>query len=171
MSIPVTFEEYAAARGPSLLRFAYLTCRDRQLAEDLVQEALTKAYPHWGRVQRADNPEAYLRRIVLNQLLSWRRRRWWTQESSTAEPPESPGPQRDVGDDHGDRDAVWRMLGTLPPRQRAALVLRYYEDLDDATIASVLGCSPATVRAHVSKASARLRETYDAATLTPGGQS
>ena len=150
------FEEYARARAAPLLRFAYLIARDRHLAEDLVQEALSKAHRSWHRIERIDNPDLYVRRIVVNQLLSWRRRRSWFAELTVAELPEG-WTNSDVATEVVQRDAVWSMLAGLPPRQRAVIVLRFYEQLPDWDIAQVLGCSEATVRSHASKALARLR--------------
>jgi RNA polymerase sigma-70 factor (sigma-E family) len=154
--VTVSFDEFAAARTQGLLRFAYLVSRDRHLAEDLVQEALASAHLRWSRIQRADDPDAYVRRIVLNQLHSWRRRHRWTREVSVADTTSSASPG-DLAVSHAERDAVWRMLGELSPRQRAVLALRFYEDLDDDAISRVLGCAPATVRVHASKAFAHLR--------------
>lgn len=157
-----SFEQYAIARTPALLRFAYLLSRDQGMAEDLVQEALSRAHQHWHRIQRRDDPDVYVRKIVLNQLLSWRRRSSWSREISVDLPPEAID-ARDTPREQADRDAAWRMLATLPPRQRAVLVLRYYEDLDDRRIALILECTPATVRSHAAQALARLR-LVDAAT-------
>lgn len=149
-----SFDAFVVARGPALLRFAYLLSRDRHQAQDLVQEALGKAHRRWARV---DQPEAYVRRAILNDFLSWRRRRA-SSELITDEPPEPTG--RGVAGHasaHADRDAMWRLLAQLPKQQRAVLVLRYYEDLDDESIGHYLSCAPGTVRAHASKALARLR--------------
>jgi RNA polymerase sigma-70 factor (sigma-E family) len=153
--MPPSFETYVATRSDALVRLAYLMVRDRHLAEDLAQEALARLHRNYARVRDADNPDAYVRKIMLNQLLSWRRRRSWT-ERSVADP-EPPGRADDHATAAADRDAMWTLLGTLPPKQRAVVVLRFYEDLDDDTIAALLDCSPATVRAHASKAMARLR--------------
>jgi RNA polymerase sigma-70 factor (sigma-E family) len=147
------FEEYAAVRGPALVRFAFLLLHDQHLAQDLAQEGLARAHRNWSRVQSADNPDAFVRRIMLNQLLSWRRRRSWT-ERPTDRPPDAPA---EPTYESGDRDEMWVLLGQLPPRQRAVLVLRFYEDLTDDEIANILNCAPATVRSHASKALARLR--------------
>ncbi|UMG91007.1 SigE family RNA polymerase sigma factor [Nocardioides sp. TF02-7] len=150
------FVAYVEARTPALLRLAYLLTGDGHLAEDLVQEALTKAYQRWDRVQAADNPHAYVRRIVVTQHIGWRRRR------AAGELPLAPGsvPETSTGDASGgvvERDAAWRALAGLPARQRAVLVLRYYEDLPDAEIAVVLGVAVGTVRSLASRAFAQLR--------------
>jgi RNA polymerase sigma-70 factor (sigma-E family) len=151
----VTFEEYIAARGPSLLRFARVLTGDQHRAEDLVQEALAKAYPRWGRILRTDRPDVYVRRVIANAAHSWWRRR------SNREPPVGEVLDAPAAGDHGtdtvERDAMWRQIRRLPDRQRAVLVLRYYEDLDDATIADILRCSQTTVRTHAARALQALR--------------
>jgi RNA polymerase sigma-70 factor (sigma-E family) len=148
------FDEFVVARGTALLGFAFVLCGNRELAEDLVQSVLVRVHGRWQRVTAADRPDAYVRRMLVHEYLGWRRRR------SSSELPSAHTP--DVGQaDHAvglaDRDAVWRLLATLPRQQRAVLVLRYYEDLSDAQISEVLGCSTATVRTHASKAHAALR--------------
>ncbi|GAA0909391.1 SigE family RNA polymerase sigma factor [Virgisporangium aurantiacum] len=155
-----SFDVFMTGRGPALLRFAYLLTGDRHLAEDLVQEALAHAHRRWSRIQRTDSPDAYVRRIVLNQFLSWRRRRSWRERVMAAPPDPTTAPSADPAEHHAARDEIWALLGTLPPQQRAVLVLRYYEDLDDAAIAAVIGCAPATVRAHASRGLSRLRELH-----------
>ena len=129
------FEAYVATRGPALLTFAYVLTGDAQLAEDLTQTALGQAYRHWRRVERADHPDAYVRKVLVNAHLSWRRRR-----SSTERPTEDvdPGVVADPANAAADRDETRRLLDQLPPRARAILVLRYYADLDDASIADLL---------------------------------
>lgn len=164
-----SFDEYVVGRGPGLLRFGYLLTGDRHLAEDLVQEVLAKAHRRWAKIERLDQPDAYCRKAVLNQYLSWRRRRS-SGETTIAHFPDGPG-----AGDHAtrlaDRDAMWTMLAGLPRQQRAVLVLRFYEDLADAQIAELIGCSVATVRAHASRALTRLRAGFPAATSLIGGQS
>ena len=161
-----SFDEYVSGRAPALLRTAYLLTGDRYLAEDLVQEVLVKAHRHWARIIRLDHPDSYLRKAVLRQYLSWRRLR------RSAETAVSEVPDRPAGDDHpdrlADRDALWVLLTALPRQQRAVLVLRYYEDLPDAEIATLIGCAPVTVRAHAARGLARLRETT-IQSQTPGG--
>jgi len=151
-----TFEEYVAARGHALLRFGHVLTGNRQLAEDLVQEALSRAHPRWRKIGRLEHPDAYVRRMVVNGFLSWRRLRS-SQVVLVATVPETVG--RDLGEAVADRDAMWRLLATLPRQQRAVLVLRFYEGLADEEIAQLVGCSTATVRVHASKALARLRTT------------
>jgi RNA polymerase sigma-70 factor (sigma-E family) len=161
----VEFSEYVAARGMSLERFAYVLTGDAHLAQDLVQTALLKAYRRWRWVARADHPDAYVRRIVTRSYLDWRRRR-----SNAEEPvdvvPDQPAP--DLADGVAERDRLHRALGTLSPKQRAVLVLRHYEGLDDAAIAVLLRCGEGSVRSHASRGLARLRASLDQ-TTSPGG--
>jgi RNA polymerase sigma-70 factor (sigma-E family) len=151
----VTFEEYVTARGDALVRFARLLTGDPHRAEDLVQEALAKAYLRWRRILATEQPDAYLRRMVVNGSRSWWRRRT-NRETPTDSPSDRAAPGR-METDTVERDEMWRRIVVLPQRQRAVLVLRYYEDLDDAAIAEVLGCSAATVRTHAMRALNTLR--------------
>jgi RNA polymerase sigma-70 factor (sigma-E family) len=145
----VTFEEYVAQRGQSLLRFAYVLTGDSHLAEDLTQTALADAYRHWRKVERAGNRDAYVRRILVNAHLSWRRRR-----SSTERPAEAIA-QTAIAVTA--RDQTRWLLNGLAPKARTVLVLRYYADLDDTAIAELMGIRPSTVRATASRALAALR--------------
>ncbi|MQY03179.1 SigE family RNA polymerase sigma factor [Actinomadura macrotermitis] len=145
------FGEYAAQRSSRLLRTAYLLCRDRATAEDLVQTALTKAWLTWHRI--GDDPDPYVYRILVNTHASWWRRRW-RREVPTERMPDAPAA---AGTGVEDRDALWQALAKLGRRERAAVVLRYYADLEHAAIADVLGCSPVTVRSQISRALAKLR--------------
>lgn len=151
------FEEYVRARGGALLRFAYLVCGDQHLAEDIVQEVLARVCRKWPRFVKVEQPDAYLRAAVARQFLSWRRRRS-TTEVTLADAAEPAGPGPDYADHQALRDQTWRLLATLPRRQRVVLVLRYYEDLPDDQIAAVLGCRATTVRVHARRAMAALRE-------------
>ncbi len=151
----MTFEEFAAARLPALLRFAGAVTGDRGTAEEAVQEALIRAQLKWGRIERLGNVEAYVRRMIVNEYVSGHRRRWrWVPVPEVIRPP-SDAP--DHASTHADRDALLTGLARLPRRQRAVLALRYYEGLSDAEIADVLNCRPATVRAYASRALAALR--------------
>ena len=150
-----SFEEYVVASSGRLLRFAYVLCGDRHLAEDLVQDVLARTHRHWRRVE-ADNPDAYLRTALVRAHLSWRRRRAST-ERVLADTPETGAPSTDFAQEMASRDEMWKMLATLPKAQRAVMVLRFYEDLDDRRIAEVLGCAPVTVRVHASRALGTLR--------------
>jgi RNA polymerase sigma-70 factor (sigma-E family) len=162
-----SFDDFALSRGPALVRLAYLMVRDHHLAQDLAQECLARLHRHWPRVSVLDNPDAYARKVMLNQLLSWRRKRWWS-ERPVAEFRDTADPSQ-LHNDGPDREGIWVLLGTLPPRQRAVLALRYYEDLNDTEIAALLGCAPATVRVHASKALARLRSVVPEPHLASGG--
>lgn len=154
----VTFEEFAAARLAVLLRYAVVLTGDRQLAQDVVQEVMARAQLKWATISRAEVPEAYVKRMVLNEYLSWRRT-WATRNVQAV------GEKlADLGSAHPDHahrvveaDDLWRRLAALPRKQRAVLVLRYYEQRDDAEIAELLGCAPATVRSNASKALKTLR--------------
>jgi RNA polymerase sigma-70 factor (sigma-E family) len=143
------FDEFARARMRALLRFAHVLTGDRERAADLVQDALERTLMAWPRVQQKGDPEGYVRRAIVNRQVSvWRRRR---RERLVAEPPES------AYDDTARDRQLWDALATLPPRQRAVLVLRYYEDLTEADAAAVLGCSVGTVKSQASRGLARLR--------------
>ncbi len=150
------FEEYVAARGRALERYAFVLSGDPQLAQDLVQTALVKAYRRWRQVARAEHPDAYVRRIVTTTYLDWRRRRAST-EQPVGELPEEPAVGGDPADRVVRRDEVTRALAGLTPQQRAVLVLRHYEGCDDAAIAALLGCGEGTVRTHASRGAQRLR--------------
>ncbi len=166
------FEEFVANRSGRLHATAYLLTRDRHLAEDLVQTSLTKAWFAWGRIH--GDPEAYVHEIVFHTYLSWWRRKW-RHEAPTDELPE-PGPSappRSTSDDVAGRFDLWRALGHLPPRQRAVVVLRYYEDLSEAETARVLGCTVGTVKSQASKALQKLRidPALSPAATVEGGRS
>jgi RNA polymerase sigma-70 factor (sigma-E family) len=158
----VSFDDFVSARSSALLRTAYLLVRDQAAAEDLVQTALTKAWFAWDRLE--GNPEPYVRRILVTTQASWWRRRWvW--ELPTADLPES-----GVGsaqDDAADGQDLWEALGHLPPRQRAVVVLRYFDDLTEVDTARTLNCSVGTVKSQCAKALAKLRVD---ATLQPVGE-
>lgn len=154
------FEDFARAQLPGLLRYAVMLTGEREQAADLVQDVLVKVYRLWPRVSRADRPERYVVRMVTNQFLSWRRSWAVRYLSSAAEVPERPHPS-DVGAEVALRDEMWSRLRGLPRRQRAVLVLRYYQQLTDAEIADVLGCAPATVRGYAHRALAALRADLD----------
>jgi len=150
------FAEFARARAGALHRAAYLMVGDAQLAQDLVQEALTKTYVAWPRLRDPRNAEAYCRRAITTTAISWFRRKGWNNERPSAQLPETPERAHDTA--VAERDALWRALQDLPPRQRAALVLRYYEDFTEAQTAEAMGCAVGTVKSQVSSALAKLRE-------------
>jgi RNA polymerase sigma-70 factor (sigma-E family) len=147
------FEDFVAGRGQALQRFGYALTGDWALAEDLLQTALARAYPRWSRVQRED-PEAYVRKIMVNTWSSWWRRRW-RGEVPTDRLPEAAGPDRFGEVDS--RDALRSALAALPPRQRAVVVLRYHQDLSEVQVAELLGVSVGTVKSQAAKALASLR--------------
>ena len=155
---PLTYEEFADVQLGSMLRYAVMLCGDPHLAQDLVQETMVRVQLNWRKVVRADVPERYVRRMITNQYLDWRRGSWLRRVLLRAEPDEA---ARAVPVDHAqatvDRDQIWSWLARLPKAQRAALVLRYYEDLPDAEIAEILGCAVGTVRSSISRALATLR--------------
>ncbi|GAB3151276.1 SigE family RNA polymerase sigma factor [Micromonospora sonneratiae] len=152
----MTYEEFADSRLAALLRYAVMLTGDPHLAQDLVQETMVRVQLNWRRVDRADSPERYVRRMLTNQFVDWRRGSWVRRVLLRAEPEELAVPT-DHAQTTADRDQLWSQLARLPRRQRAALVLRYYEDLPDAEIAEVLGCAVGTVRSAISRALATLR--------------
>ncbi|MFD2766573.1 SigE family RNA polymerase sigma factor [Micromonospora eburnea] len=158
----MTFEEYVGSRGPALLRLARLLTGDEHRAEDLTQDVLARAYVHWRKIAGADRPDVYVRRMLVNANHSWWRRR--SSRELALDTFADRADHDDLSGEAADRDEMWRLIRSLPDRQRAVLVLRYYEDLDDATIAQILDCSPVTVRTHAMRALAHLRERCGAPT-------
>ena len=150
------FAEFAAARAGSLHRAAYLMVGDPQLAQDLVQEALTKTYVAWPQLRDPHNAEAYCRKAITTTAITWFRRKGWNNERPTEVLPEGATGGHDIV--VADRDRVWRALLALPPRQRAALVLRFYEDLTEVQTASAMGCAVGTVKSQVAAGLTKLRE-------------
>jgi RNA polymerase sigma-70 factor (sigma-E family) len=149
------FGAFAESRWPGLVRLAFGLTGDRWAAEDIAQATLARAYIAWRRVSRADDPDAYLRRILVNTSNRRFRRHRVTEQSG--DPPETAvaGPANLVDE----RAALLAALRQLPAGQRAVVVLRYWEDLTDAQIGAALGCSPGTVRSQLSRALAKLRES------------
>jgi len=150
------FAEFVAARQRALQRTAWLLTGDWALAEDLVQTALARSWPRWERIRRRDDPEIYVRRVMVNTWTGWKRRRW------RAERPTGAIPDREAAGDLAAevtvRLAVRSALGSLTARQRAVLVLRVFDDLSEAQVAQVLDCAVGTVKSTMAKAMARLRE-------------
>lgn len=144
---------------PRLMGAALSLTGHRQDAEDLLQDTLAKVILKWSSVDQADSPDAYVRRVMVNTFISGKRRRSSTElvshEAVTDERRVSARGGHDS--DLAARDHMWRLLATLPPRQRAVLVLRYYDDLPDAQIAEVLGCSAVSVRVAAHRAMGTLR--------------
>lgn len=148
------FDEFAAARWPSLVRAGWLLTGDWQRAEDLAQSTLERVWRHWGRVTAADDADRYVRRMLVNE----HRRAWrsWRRLVPVADVPDRTVDAPDVAA----RDALARALATLTRGQRACVVLRHYLDLSEADTAAALGCSVGTVKSQTSRALARLRESY-----------
>jgi RNA polymerase sigma-70 factor (sigma-E family) len=160
------YDDVYAALWPRLVRTAYAVSGDRGVAEDAVQIAFAKAYRGWRRISRLEAPEAYLRRMVVNEVLNDRRLARRRHEVTRAEPPDRP---LAGAPDPLAHDEMWDAIATLPPRQRAVLVLRYYEDLSEQQIADALGCRPGTVKSQASAALASLRTRIDRPTRTREG--
>ena len=148
------FQAYMAARWPVLVRTAFLLTGDRFLAEDLAQTALTRVYASWRRVRRADDVDAYVRRVMVNAN-SGRFRKRRVVERLVAVPAD--GRSHVPHEPLAERSALMAALAELPARQRAVVVLRYWEDLPEREVAAVLGCSVGTVKSQASKGLARLR--------------
>jgi RNA polymerase sigma-70 factor (sigma-E family) len=148
------FRDFVAARSGALLRTAYLLAGDWATAEDLLQTTLTKTYLAWKRLGGIEAIEPYARRVLVNTSTSWWRRRWHG-ERPTEVLPERAGV--DEIEQQLDRDALWRHLSALPARQRAVLVLRFYEDMSEAQTAALLEISPGTVKSQTSRALGTLR--------------
>lgn len=161
------FSLYMSARQPAMLRLAYVLTGDSASAEDLVQTAFAKLYLSWNRVNERGALDGYLRRIIVNEHNSLWRRPWRKRERSSEVLPDSP-----VMDEYDDGSSaeLWRLVQSLPPRQRSVIVLRYYEQLSEAEIAETLDISPGTVKSQASKALAALR-TRTPLTLAPGEDS
>jgi RNA polymerase sigma-70 factor (sigma-E family) len=150
---PAGFGDWVASRGASLQRFAYLVCGSAADAPDLVQEALIGALPRWEALAKRGTAEAYVRRSIVNASVSrWRS----TRRLVTVADPVGPS-AADLSPTVDDADQAWRLLIDLPPNQRAAVVLRFYEDLSFAQIAVILDCTESTARSHVHRAVAALR--------------
>ena len=150
------FVEFASGRAAALQRAAYLMVGDEQLAQDLVQEALTKTYVAWPRLRDPGAAEAYCRKAITTTAIGWFRRKGWANERPTEVVPELARDAADAAVD--ERHRVWAAVLRLPPRQRAALVLRFYEDLTEPQTADALGCAVGTVKSQVSAALKKLRD-------------
>jgi RNA polymerase sigma-70 factor (sigma-E family) len=150
-----TFDAYVAARYAALTRTAFLLTGDHHAAEDLVQAALARAYLAWHRIRHEHATDAYVRRILVNEHNNLWRRAWRRLETSTAAPPEP------VALTLTDRDReLWDLVRRLPAKQRAVVVLRYYEDLTEAETAEVLGCSVSAVKSRTNRAIVNLRSAF-----------
>src|SRR5688572_96867 len=149
------FRDFVTARSAALLRTAYLLAGDWATAEDLLQTALTKTYLAWKRLGQIEAIEPYARRVLVNTATSWWRRRWHG-ERPTEFLPETAAPDR--LDEQLDRDVLWKHVKALPARQRAVLVLRFYEDMSEAQTAAMLNISAGTVKSQTSRALGTLRQ-------------
>jgi RNA polymerase sigma-70 factor (sigma-E family) len=151
------YGDYVAARAGRLCEFAYLMCGDWHGAQDAVQTALTKLYVAWPRLHHREAVDPYVRRIVLRALLDQRRLARFRREASWAEPPET-AVLADLADATPDRLAVLKALARVPPRQRAVLILRYWEDQSVEEVAVALGCSTGTVKSQAARGLQTLRQ-------------
>jgi RNA polymerase sigma-70 factor (sigma-E family) len=156
------FAEFAAARTSALIRVAYVLAGDQHAAEDLLQTALTKAAARWGRIHTA--PEAYVRQIMYREQVSSWRRRARRRESCMADVPDQAAAAPGISTET--RLSLQQAVLALPPGKRAVLVLRYFEDLPEAQVATILGCTVGTVRSQTYKAVTQLRAALAAAGLT-----
>jgi RNA polymerase sigma-70 factor (sigma-E family) len=151
----MTFEEFAVRQLPALLAFATVLTNQPASADDLAQEVLIRADARWDRIGGMDRPDLYVRKMMLNEYLSWRRRSWRLVPVGDAPTPRASTP--DHAAEVAEHQAMLMQIGKLTRRQRAVVVLRYYEDRTDQEIAELLGCTPSTVRAHAARALAALR--------------
>ncbi|MET7421250.1 SigE family RNA polymerase sigma factor [Dactylosporangium sp. NPDC005555] len=161
------FRDFVETRSSALLRTAYLLAGDWATAEDLLQIALTKTYLAWKRLGHIEAVEPYARRVLVNTATSWWRRRWHG-ERPTEILPESAAADR--VEESLERDALWRHVRELPNRQRAVLVLRFYEDQSEAETARLLGVSVGTVKSQASRALATLRQRLSAEGIEPAAR-
>lgn len=148
------FAAFAHARLPALMGTAVLLTGNREDAQDLVQTTLTKTFVHWRRIVNQENPDAYVRRILINVHLTWRRR---LARITSFEPARREPLAPDAFSAVEERDSLRRALLSLPPRQRTAVILRHYEDLSEIETARVLGCSVGNVKSLTSRALTALR--------------
>lgn len=155
------FRAFVEREWAPLVRTAYLLTGDRGHAEDLVQAALEKTHRKWARISRMEAPVAYVRRTMVNTAISWRRRRRVSEVPLLV----ADGPAADPYGQVDQRQQVLAALRTLPPRMRAVLVLRYFEDLGEADIADALGCSVGTVKSQASRGLDRLRARLESAEI------
>jgi len=160
------FDDFVAERSKSLLRTAFMLGRDWAVAEDLVQEALARAWFAWPRI--VGDPEPYVRTILVRSFVS-HSRRFWHREVPTEELGDRALPT-DANLASDERDALWRALGRLTARQRMAVVLRYYEDLSEADVATLMRCSVGTVKSQTARALSRLRVDPTIAESVPRGE-
>lgn len=167
----MTFEEFVSARLGALVRYATVLTWDPNLAEDITQNVLVRASARWSRIARLGAPELYVKRMVLNEFLSWRRRRaarLVPMDRAQLDLLAAPAP--DAMGRYDERDAMLRVIASLPPRQRAVIALRFYEDLSTEQIADLLDCQTVTVRTHLNRALATLRAALPETLATTQGE-
>lgn len=153
------YVDYVSSRLTWLRKIAFLLCQDWHHADDVAQAAITKLYVHWRTASRADNLDGYVRRIVVHEFLGIKRTAWASRVDLSGDPPDDlVGPE----DDPTTRMVVRRALAEVPPRQRAALVLRYYCELSVDETAAALGCAPGTVKSQTARGLQSLRRALDA---------
>ena len=150
------FAAYVKARQDDFVRFGYLLTGDRMAGEDLAQIALAKLHLKWDTIRQAESTDAWVRRVMVNEHTSWWRRAWRRRETLDVDPVRESERRGAVDTTPIDRE-LWTQVMALPPRQRAAVALRYYEDLTEAQTAEILGCSVGTVKSQVHRALATLR--------------
>ncbi len=163
------FREFARAQATALRRSAYLLCGDWHLADDLTQTTLIKLHGAWSRVTRRHQPVSYARKILLRCWLDERRRPWRRAEQRVGEVPEAVDPSvgpAGTNELAGQRAELFGLLAVLPPRQRAVLVLRYFESLSVGETAEALGCSEGTVKSQAARGLAAMRNRLDVAART-----
>jgi RNA polymerase sigma-70 factor (sigma-E family) len=169
--VPAEFSEFAHSRWNGLVRLALGLTGDLNLAEDIVQTALVNTFTAWGRVRRADDPDAYVRRILLNVIARRFRRRRLTEQLTDVVPEQSaPGSASRTADpalSQGDRAAIIAALRALPLRQREIVVLRYWLDLTEHQVAAALGCSVGNVKSQTSRALTKLRNSAELSDWRP----
>ncbi|MCZ3385470.1 MAG: sigma-70 family RNA polymerase sigma factor [Actinomycetia bacterium] len=154
-----SLEGWLAAHGAALLRLAFMLTGSADSAQDLMQDTLVKLHRHWAKVSRADAPLAYAKRVMVNEYTRGAKRRWNTAQVLVQDPASFETPRSGAFETElVERDRLWLLIGQLPNAERAAVVLRFYEDLSDRQAAELLGCRPSTVRANASRALARLRQ-------------
>ena len=164
------FDAFVRESSPALARLAFLLTGDRQLGEDLVQTALSKVLPHWSRIVAGGDPGPYVRTVMVRTAIGWRRRRWNGEKPANTLP--EPTAACDFSAALDTRERLRAVLSTLPIRQRAVVVLRFYEDRSETEVAQLLGCSVGTVKSQAAKALSKLRERLedDRAVVKPKGE-
>jgi RNA polymerase sigma-70 factor (sigma-E family) len=161
------FRNFATSNLRQLRRTAFLLCGDWHHADDVVQTVLTKLYTNWNKIQRRERVDAYVRTMIVRATFDRRRRFAWRRELTSAEPPETP-----IDDNHHveDRMVLIDALAKMPPRQRAVLVLRFWDDLDVTDTAAALGCSEGTVKSQTARGLTNLRALLEGPDHLAGSQ-